>query len=463
VLSLFPTPKPIPTSKKATKTKTRAQEGSVLAPAAPENGGARAASPAEAAPDKPALNRRPAAATAEEHPRSPALRPRGPLQGVVALGPSLASSRANGEEGSPGEPRFMGHLLQISVADTHLNRDAMGEALRAAGFEEAEAKELMPKNLSDRGAFRKAASRAEASSRRVHLNGPNGPYANVLVREVKAGAPGGGDVSVAGEEIVRHVVREVVDSSQVQLSYAPVIEIELGPPDHTQQAVKHGRSPRRPPKVSVRKLSASHATAHGGLHAAENGAVERLLEDYEFTRLHYDTDAVRRLLMASLNRGCCYPVSMRGSGGLYFVLRTKEETVRRTVALAGELAARGVSRGSAGAHAGGYVQAVAIPFVDESEYRDVVAVSLEDQVKKESGELLEDIRAVLKGDTKLSVRRKSELVERVRALCKNVKEYEEVLKTEILGARSALELAGQAAVQMMDRPDEEDKPPEHRE
>lgn len=147
---------------------------------------------------------------------------------------------------------------------------------------------------------------------------------------------------------------------------------------------------------------------------------------------------------------------MRGSGGLYFVLRTKEETVRRTVALAGELAARG-SRGSHAGAASGYVQAVAIPFVDESEYRDVVAVSLEDQVKKESGELLEDIRAVLKGDLKLSGRRKSELVTRVRALSKNVKEYEEVLKTEISGARSALELAGAAAMQMMDHPDEEDQ------
>lgn len=461
MLSLFPTPKPIPASKKATKTKNRAQGGAAPASPAPKIGVARADSSAVPAPAKNALNRRPAAA--EENLPSPAPRPKGALQGVVALGPSLAASRANGEEGSAGEPQFMGHLLQISVADTHLTRDAMQEALRVAGFDGAEAKELMPKNLSDRGAFRKAVSRAEAASRRVPLNGPTGPYANVLVREVKAGAPGGGgDVSKAGEEIVRHVVREVVDSSQVQLSYAPVVEVELGPPKPAQQADKDGTR-KRPPKVSVRKLSASHATAHQGLLAAEEGAVERLLEDYEFTRLHYDTDAVRRLLMASLTRGGCYPVSMRGSGGLYFVLRTKEETVRRTVALAGELAARGVSRGShASAHTGGYVQAVAIPFVDESEYRDVVAVSLEDQVKKESGELLEDIRAVLKGDLKLSGRRKQELVTRIRTLSKNVKEYEEVLKTEILGARSALELAGAAAMQMMDRPDEEDKAPEDR-
>ncbi len=77
-------------------------------------------------------------------------------------------------------------------------------------------------------------------------------------------------------------------------------------------------------------------------------------------------------------------------------------------------------------------------------------------MKKESGELLEDIRAVLKGEAKLSPRRKSELVERVRTLSKNVKEYETVLKTEISGARSSLELAGAAALQMMDRPDEEE-------
>ncbi len=450
MLSLFPTPKPttLP-ARPAKKAKARArQERPKTASPVPENGVAAPETSAEPAPENKALNRRPVAA--EIHPEFPAPRPGGPLQGVVALGPSLAVSRKNGEEGSTGEPVFMGHLLQISVADTHLTRDALGEALGAAGFDEAETEDLMPKNLSDRGAFRKAASRAEAASRRVPLNGPGGPYANVLVREVKAG--GGGDVTSVGEEIVRHVVREVVDSDQVTLSYAPVIEVELGPPDPNQPAPKDGVR-RRPPKVSVRKLSASHATAHAGLLAAEDGAVERLLSDYEFTRLHYDTDAVRRLLMGSLTRGGCYPVSMRGSGGLYFVLRTGEESVRRTVTLAGELAARGVSRSTKGS---GYVQAVAIPFVDESEYRDVVAVSLEDQVKKESGELLEDIRAVLKGEAKLSPRRKSELVERVRALSKNVKEYETVLKTEISGARSSLELAGAAALQMMDRPDEEE-------
>jgi hypothetical protein len=42
----------------------------------------------------------------------------------------------------------------------------------------------------------------------------------------------------------------------------------------------------------------------------------------------------------------------------------------------------------------------------------------------------------------------------VRALSKNVKSYEELLKTEIDGARSGLELAG-AAMQLMDLPEED--------
>ncbi len=64
------------------------------------------------------------------------------------------------------------------------------------------------------------------------------------------------------------------------------------------------------------------------------------------------------------------------------------------------------------------------------------------------------MRKILKGEAKANARHRRRYVERVRALSKNVKSYEELLKTEIDGARSGLELAG-AAMQLMDLPEED--------
>lgn len=68
--------------------------------------------------------------------------------------------------------------------------------------------------------------------------------------------------------------------------------------------------------------------------------------------------------------------------------------------------------------------------------------------------LHDEMRKILKGEAKANARHRRRYVERVRALSKNVKSYEELLKAEIDGARSGLELAG-AAMQLMDLPEED--------
>jgi hypothetical protein len=374
-----------------------------------------------------------APAAEAEREEDPDLLPRPhPLAGLVAVGPRLAEAGAQ-------NPEFLGHLFYVSVADTFLTREELEGALVESGYADAEAKELTPKNLSERGAFRKAARRAEERVRRVPLDDPGeaGPHANVLVREIRS----------TEEGLVWQVVREVVDADKVSLSYDPVYQLELRPPrkDHGEESSR----------LSVKRLQGSLAAAEDSfprVARAEGEAVAEVRASYEFNRRHYDTDAVRRLLTNALK--CCYPVTLRGSGGLYFVARDDEATVRRVARLARGCATRG--RGRDGTRGSGYVMAVAVPMVDEAGYRHVVADSLEDQVRRESGALHEEMRRILKGEAKASAGLRRRYVERVRALSKNVKAYEELLKTEIDGARSGLELAGQAAMQLMDLPDPED-------
>jgi hypothetical protein len=345
-----------------------------------------------------------------------------PLERVVALGPSLAGK----DETQQAE--FLGHLLIISVENTHVTRQELEESLSEADIDEGH----MPRRISPRDAFRKAARKAEETMRKVPLGDPSlfggplgGPHANVLVREVKA----------QEEEIVRGVVREVVDSSNVRLSYTTVARVELGPSD---------RDSGTPPVVSVRRLGAP-ATDPGGpeLLPVEEGAIRQLIERYHHYREHYDSDAVRRVLLSLLYEG--NPTPMRGNGGLYFVPRAHEEVTRGLVRLAGEIEERAARRRASR----GKLSVVPIPLVDEERYRDVVEDSLEERVEKQTRSLVKEMGEVLKKGRRVSDKRRNSYIDRVRALQADVAEYEELLRTEIAGARGGLKLAHRTAMSLL--------------
>jgi hypothetical protein len=348
--------------------------------------------------------------------------PQTPVGRVVALGPSLAGK----EEAHQAE--FLGHLLIVSVENTHVTREELEESLSEADVDERH----MPRRISPRDAFRKAARKAEETTRKVPLGDPSlfggplgGPHANVLVREVKA----------QEEEIVRGIVREVVDSSNVRLSYTTVARVELGP---------SGKDSGKPPAVSVRRLGAP-ATDPGGpeLLPAEEGAVRQLVERYHHYREHYDSDAVRRVLLSLLYEG--NPTPMRGNGGLYFVPRAHEGITQGLVRLAGEIEERAAKRRASR----GKLSVVPIPLVDEARYRDVVEDSLEERVERQTKSLIKEMGEVLQKGKRVSEKRRNSYIDRVRALQADVAEYEELLRTEIAGARGGLEVAHRTAMSLL--------------
>jgi tetrahydromethanopterin S-methyltransferase subunit G len=348
--------------------------------------------------------------------------PENPLGRVVAVGPSLAQGR------EARKAEFLGHLLIVSVENTHVTREELEEAISEADVDERH----VPRRISPRDAFRKAARKAEEITRRVPLGDPSlfggplgGPHANVLLREVKA----------ADEEIVRGVVREVVDSSNVRLSYTTVARVELAPTD---------RGSDKPPGVRVTRLGAP-ASDPGGteLLPAEEGAIKQLVERYHYYREHYDSDAVRRVLLSVLHEG--NPTPMRGNGGLYFVPRTHEEITRGLVRLADEIEERAAKRRDSR----GRLSVVPIPLVDEARYRDVVEDSLEERVERQTRALVKEVGEVLRKNKRVSDKRRNSYLDRVRALQSDVAEYEELLRTEIAGARSGLEAAMRAATRLL--------------
>lgn len=347
------------------------------------------------------------------------------MENVVALGSGAQAAKK-------GDLAHLGSLLWYSIAEIHITREDLAEAVEEAGIDER----FVPSRISLRDAFRRASSAAErAFAKKVPVgDSSTSRHANILLREVKD----------AGGSLVRQVVREEVDAQNVRLSYEPVAQIELS------GGAVDGDPISAELLVGVTRLSPT-------LLPQEEDVVRRVVEGAEFERTHYDARAVRRLVSNVLREA--YPVPLKNSGGLYFVSRNHPEILRSVVRLVEELKQKSengpvhpAARGATGGTRRGS-SVMSVPLVDKAEYREVLAENLDEQIEREARSLIHEMGRVIQGGKKITRRRQAEFVSRVNELKGAVTEYQELLETEISSARSNLDLAMQEAVALVSRVD----------
>lgn len=333
---------------------------------------------------------------------------------LVAVGKNLANGTAS------GEVEFLGHLIWYSLAETRITRDNLLEALENAGVDE----EFAPKPISPRDAFRRATASMEvvkvpitlsnqgASNKLIEEedNIPTG-FANVMVR----------DVASDSEHIVRQVVREEVDSENVRLSYEAVAQIQMNGDDALSAFALPGKE--------------------SDLLDAERALLRDVWKRFDYERRHYDSAAVRRIVSSVLAEGS--PVSMKASGGVYFVSREHETVTDSVVRLIGELKDYATSSKTS--------TVMPVPMVDGEQYREALADSLDEQVERQSKSLIHEMSRILKSGAKITDARQKEFVGRVRELSTVVGEYESLLEREIEGARGSLELAYKEAMSLLQK------------
>jgi len=340
-------------------------------------------------------------------------------QNLVAAGENLTGGV------SAGEVEFLGHLIWYSLAETRITRENLLQALENAGVDA----EFAPKPISPRDAFRRATASMEVVKVPITLSGRSNPgapdkliededpettptgFANVMVR----------DVASDSNHIVRQVVREEVDSDNVRLSYEPVAQIKMNGDDRLSAHALPGKE--------------------HGLLDAERALLRDVYKRFEYERLHYDSSAVRRIVSSVLAEGS--PVSMKASGGVYFVSREHEMVTDSVVRLVGELKEYATTSKTS--------TVMPVPMVDGDQYREALAESLDEQVERQSKSLIHEMSRILKGSSKITDARQKEFVDRVRDLSAVVGEYEQLLEREIEGARSSLDLARKEAVSLLSK------------
>ncbi len=305
------------------------------------------------------------------------------------------------EGGKSVEVEYLGSLLWMSISNkVVISIEDLQKELTEQGLDH-----FMPRKINARDAFRRATRDVEIK-RQKHKEGT---YINLLVRPVRANE----------NAMVRQLVRELVDGQNTQLDYKPVAQFEI------KEDGSYGVTPLVPDLLSI-----------------EQEAMDRIGPLYDEAVNHYEGDHIRRLVDRILS--ACSPVSVRPSGGVYFVPQNYAEEMVSLKALVKRLSA--YNRGS------GSTQAWSVPVIDAQEHREMVEESLEEEVIGGSLKMIEDLKRTIQDSSQgIQLNTIKQYAYQIKKMSGLVGEYEEMLDFQATKARENLELAQQLAAKLLEK------------
>ncbi len=281
----------------------------------------------------------------------------------------------------------LGALVWYTVRDvTRPTRDEIRQAVQATGLPGA----VVPKPIAPSDALRRTVKDLGTLPER---DDGAGHIIRHLLREVP---------QEDKNRLSYHLVRETGDKARVELHYAETGELHLDKPTGALTALSYDIMADEP----------------------ERKVLDEAIAIYDFNREHYGSQAVRDLVGKALRTAD--PVTVRPSGGVFFVGRAHTATVRATARFLASF--------------GGESHLYSVPVLDDSESREMVGDSLELQVQGEAGRVIEDLRALLASGKATQVSTEAAL-RSLRGLHELTERYEALLETKIDGARAALEAA----------------------
>ena len=286
---------------------------------------------------------------------------------------------------------LLGRILWFSITETRISYEQLKTAFLNAGID----KKYLPKSICVRDAFRRASKIAEA--KRIQLDKDR--YLNLFVREVKN----------ADGEMIRQLVREIVDPKNVRSEYAPVANMVLKNKD-----------------FDVHKLSGVPV-----LLREEKTALTNVETEFNRCKSNYNGRGIRELIQKILND--MDPVLVRPSGGVYFIPERFVDVVETLSELVSE-----ISRYSVSGEKSSFWH---VPIANAKEHRAMVIGALEEQVKKDIQSLVAEMANVLKGKKSITQKLSEKYIQQVKELEEKVKKYEEVLQAEVVFCRSTIDLA----------------------
>lgn len=281
---------------------------------------------------------------------------------------------------------LFGRLCWYTVHDREISINELKEHYNIVGLPA----EFLPKPVRPIDAFRRATTELEAT--RIPCG--NNYFLNILVREVKT------DFKV----VIRHIVKELLDSKNVRLQYSVTGEIVFE---------------RETNKIYTRAFT-------------DDTIIKDLLikaeELYNKYKESYDGSHIRRLVRDILYR--LNPVIVRPSGGVYFVPEKHAETLLKLKKLIQMIGS----------------EFFVIPLINDAETRDMILKKYIDQVTEQ---IIEISTLMNKDDVT-----KAEMVtlfETSKKLLQQLDQYEGILQAELTDLKERANLLKLQLMQILEQ------------
>ncbi len=292
---------------------------------------------------------------------------------------------------SQQENGILGHLVWYSISEMFVPRDELRQRLVDAGIGEG----YMPRPISGADAFRKASSAVEGKdvlpAWNEHIS------LNVLVRDVARGK----------NYVQRNLVLEFLDKEHKELSY-----------DSEEAVLVFDKTTNT---IDVAKCS-DQATA----------IVDQIKDNFQLFLNNHDSQALRSICtkyLWSLN-----PISVRPSGGIYFVPFQYEEQLKRLVDFLSSFEK-------------GRTEAYTIPLINTEEQRDMVKAKIAEHLNN----TLTEMAVMLKQPKKIEKGKANILLNNAKFVLENFRDYKEALNDELRNMDFTLDLIQQQMVCLLDR------------
>lgn len=310
--------------------------------------------------------------------------------------------------------KFIGAIVWFTINEAKITRDEIIKLFVDNGLDER----FVPNPIKPVDAFRRATSRAQVEY----------PYGDRQTAELYID-----EVDYDEERVVQHIYRKVRDRKTIQLSHTQIGEAIF---------YRQSRNARR---KGAGGESVKFSLKRGQLSDHEQGIAEQFIKDvhqsYELGKQFITGQALRGMVrnyVVSTNA-----ISVRPSGGVYFVHRSRTDTIDALAKVVSQLGNESVLH--------------ILPLIDNNQQRGMLTEAFQDEVVDECEKLLRELAETnehySKKGGKIPVKKYATLRQKLDDTMGRADEYTRVLGLSQERSGASIELAMNSLLEMAGRLD----------